>query len=106
LLQSPGVDYTLNNSTVTFLGGSTPKSTDILTAFYRVTGTGPVAKFVDSELPSGTIDSTNVTFTLAQTPSPAFSLKLYKNGSLLTKNTDYSLNGNTIVFNTSAMPQP
>jgi hypothetical protein len=106
LLQSIGVDYTLNGSTISFLPGSTPKATDILAAYYRIAGVGPNAKFVDSEVPGGTIDGTNVTFTLAQAPSPALSLRLYKNGILLTQNNDYSLNGKTIVLNTGAMPSP
>jgi hypothetical protein len=106
LLQAIGIDYTLSGSTLTFLPASIPKSSDIVSAFYRVAGTGPTAKFVDAETPAGTVDGTNVTFTLANAPNPLLSLKLFKNGILMTQNVDYSLSGNTIVFNTSAMPQP
>ncbi|HLH01588.1 MAG TPA: hypothetical protein VKX25_02375 [Bryobacteraceae bacterium] len=106
LLQSPGVDYTISGTGVTFLPNSVPKSTDILSAFYRISGIGPTARFVDAETPGGTIDGTNVTFTLANTPNPALSLKLFKNGILMTQNTDYSLNGSTVVFTANAMPVP
>jgi hypothetical protein len=106
LLQSIGVDYTLNGASVTFLPTSVPRATDVLTAFYRVPGPPTTVVFVDSETPSGTMDGSNLSFTLNATPSPATSIKLYKNGVFLTKGSDYSLNGNTITFaNTTVTPQ-
>lgn len=73
-----------------------------------VIGTGAVVlasalpaatNFVDNETPSGTINSANVTFTLAFTPSPAGSLELFYNG-LVQKSggTDFTLVTNTITF--------
>ncbi len=53
---------------------------------------------VDGETPSGTINSSNVTFTLAHTPSPATSLHLYYNGQRLTLTGDYTLATGTITM--------
>jgi len=43
-------------------------------------GTVLTGTFADQEVPSGTINSANVTFTLAHTPSPAASLTCFENG--------------------------
>ncbi len=107
LLQSVGVDYSLNGTGITFLPGSIPHPTDVLTAYYRVPGTAPLASFTDSEIPSGTIDGNNVNFTLVNSPSPSLSLKLYKNGVLMNQGGDYALSGSSITFtNTAVTPQP
>ncbi len=105
LLQSPGVDYALSGSVITFLPASIPLPTDLIDAQYRLATPGPNAIFVDAELPGGTIDGNNTTFTLASAPNPPLSLKLYKNGVLLTQNTDYTLSGNTITAGTNSIPQ-
>jgi hypothetical protein len=106
LLQAAGVDYTLTGTTVTFLPNSVPRSTDIISAYYRVAGAGTTVVFVDSEVPGGTIDGSNVSFTLANTPNPAASLKFYKNGVLLNQGGDYTLSGSNITFaSTSVTPQ-
>jgi hypothetical protein len=57
--------------------------------------------FVDAEIPSGTKNGTNTTFTLAGTPSPAASLQLFVGGLLLSPGTagDYVLGTATIAFN-------
>jgi hypothetical protein len=61
---------------------------------------------VDLETPSGTINGTNDTFTLAHAPSPAGSLHLYKNGQLmLPGGADYTLTGNSIVYVAGAIPK-
>ena len=99
LEQTLGVDYTLSGAVVTFLSASIPLSTDILQVFYRLPGTGGAASnFVDALVPSGTINGTNPVFTLTSAPNPASSLKLYKNGLLLSQNADYTLSGSTITF--------
>jgi hypothetical protein len=106
LLQTAGVDYTLTGATVAFLANSVPRNADVLSAYYRVAGAGPTVLFVDSEVPGGTIDGNNVSFTLANTPNPAVSLKLYKNGVLLSQGGDYTLSGSNINFaSTSVTPQ-
>jgi hypothetical protein len=56
-----------------------------------------VPNFVDSEVPSGTINGTNVTFTLANTPTSG-SLHLYLNGVRQTPTSDYSISTNTITM--------
>jgi len=63
------------------------------------------AGFVDAETPSGTLNGVNATFTLANTPSPAASLTLYRNGMLQDLNFDYTLAGNTITFQSGAIPK-
>ncbi|HZQ50873.1 MAG TPA: hypothetical protein VFB14_01690 [Bryobacteraceae bacterium] len=106
ILQSYGVDFTVSGQTVTFAAQSLPQTGDVVQAFYRTTGTGPAAAFVDSEVPTGSINGTNLTFTLANAPNPSASLKLYKNGVLLAQGVDYSLSGATITFlSTKATPQ-
>ncbi len=107
LLQSPGIDYSLSGSAVTFVAASVPHPGDVLSAYYRVPGTAPLASFTDSEIPGGMIDGNNAVFTLVSAPAPAVSLKLYKNGVLLTQNADYTISGSTITFsNASVTPQP
>lgn len=56
--------------------------------------------FVDEEVPSGTQDDSNVTFTLANAPSPTSSLHLYVNGVRQKSGggNDYTLSGSTITF--------
>jgi uncharacterized protein YoxC len=102
LLQSPGVDYTLSGMAITFLTASTPQTGDILQATYRLPGTAAATNFVDAATPSGTINGTNLTFTLAYTPNPLASVQLYKNGLLLAQPGDYSVSGTTITFASAA----
>jgi hypothetical protein len=105
LVQKPGVDYSLTGSAVTFTSVSVPKPGDILQAYYRMTGSSPVASFTDAEVPGGAVNGTNAAFTLAAAPSPAKSLKLYKNGMLLLPGGDYTLSGTTVTFSSSVIPQ-
>lgn len=52
-----------------------------------------------NETPTGIIDSSNKDFTLAHTPNPATSLKLFLNGAYQTPaGEDYTLTTATIVF--------
>lgn len=105
ILESNGVDYTISGNTVTFASGSIPQSTDTMTAFYQIAGTGAAVTFVYAEAPGGTINGTNATFTLANAPNPGLSLRLYKNGMLMLQNGDYSLSGKTITFTSGVIPQ-
>lgn len=58
--------------------------------------------FADAEVPSGTINGSNVTFTLAHTPSPAASLDLYLNGvEQRAAGVDYTLSTGTITYGTA-----
>ncbi len=69
--------------------------------------TGPCGQptYSDAEVPGGTMDGVNNTFTVAYTPLGA-SLALFRNGLYQTANSDYTLNGMTIQFVTGAIPQP
>lgn len=58
----------------------------------------------DAEAPSGTINGSNPTFTLAQPPSPVLSLQLFRNGLLQIQGYNYTLSGVTITF--SAVTDP
>ena len=54
--------------------------------------------FVYRETPSGSVNGSNTSFTLAHAPNPASSLCLFLNGQLLTETEDYTLSGSTITF--------
>jgi hypothetical protein len=96
----------LAGTTITFASAAIPQTGDLITTYYRMTGTGPAANFSDDETPGGSINGTNLIFTLANAPNPALSLKLYKNGVLLQENGDFTLSGNTITFiNSAVTPQ-
>jgi hypothetical protein len=68
-------------------------------------GSGGSGMFVDAETPAGTINGTNGSFTLANTPSPAASLTLFLNGLLQDQGVDYTLAANTITFAPASLPQ-
>jgi len=68
-----------------------------------VSGSGP--GFVDSEIPSGTVDGANLAFTLTDKPVPASSLTVYRNGILQKQGLDYTVSSNTITFDAAAVPQ-
>jgi hypothetical protein len=67
---------------------------------YLPTTIPSAVSFVDAEIPSGTKNSTNVTFTLAGTPTPSSSLRLYVGGLLMTPGVggDYALGTSTITM--------
>ena len=62
----------------------------------------PVATW-NQQTPSGLINGSNVTFTLAATPSQALSLNLSLNGLVLRQGAglDYTISGNTITMSTA-----
>jgi len=65
----------------------------------KVIAASSSTSFADNETPTGLINSSNVTYTLANTPSPAASLLLYLNGQLLTAGgVDYTLATATITM--------
>jgi len=61
--------------------------------------------FVDAEIPSGAVNGSNVTFTLASMPNPSTSVALSRNGLLMKQGLDYTLSSNSISFLTGAVPQ-
>lgn len=73
---------------------------------YGNTGSTGNHQHVNQEVPAGTINGTNDTFTLTSTPVPAASLMLFKNG-LLQKagaGNDYVLSVRTITFESDCIP--
>lgn len=108
ILMKPGADFTLNGSAITFLSGAIPEPGDLLTVSYRYTKAGQLAvtaNFVDAETPAGAVNGTNAVFTVAQAPSPAASLQLFRNGVLMKQGADYSVNGATLTFVSAGVPQ-
>lgn len=65
-------------------------------------GSLATTNFVFNEVPSGTLNGTNVTFTLANTPTTG-TVTLYMNGQLLHVggSNDYTISTNTITFVTA-----
>lgn len=61
-------------------------------------GGDQVISFSDAEIPVGTIDGVNVTFSLSVSPNPGSSLKVFRNGLRLDPIIDYSLTGSVLVF--------
>lgn len=94
--QSNFACYAVTGATVTAATATSPASIIIPTP--------PQPISVTAEVPAGTIDGTNATFTLANTPI-AGSIKLYK-GLRMTAGVDYTASGNTITFKPGAIPQP
>jgi uncharacterized coiled-coil protein SlyX len=105
LALSAGVDYTLSGSAVTFLSASKPQAGDMLLAYYRMAGSGSTTNFTDGETPGGTINGTNVTFTLASAPNPSTSLRLFRNGLLVAPGVEYTMSGSSLTFTSARTPQ-
>lgn len=88
-------------ATSTTFGIVEPDNVTITIAAGVITAAGGGSpNFADNETPSGTINGTNVTFTLAHTPSPTGSLILTLAGLTQWQNAsgDYTLSTNTITF--------
>lgn len=69
-------------------------------------GSPPTWNLVDFEVPAGNVNGVTNSFTLANAPNPAFSLKVYRNGLRLRGGgVDYTLSGSTINFIPGAIPQ-
>lgn len=66
---------------------------------------GGSAGFVDAEIPGGAANGSNTSFTLANAPSPALSLELFRNGLLMSQGGDYTLSSNAITFLSASIPQ-
>jgi hypothetical protein len=66
-------------------------------------GTSP--NFADGEIPAGLVNGSNTVFTLANPPSPAASLLLFRNGLLMRQGSDYQISGSTVTFFVASTPQ-
>lgn len=60
--------------------------------------------YINNETPSGTINGTNPTFTIAQVPNPSGSLLLTRNGQVMVSGEGYTLAGRIITFLTGFIP--
>jgi hypothetical protein len=60
--------------------------------------------FVFNEIPAGTINGVNTSFTLAHSPEGS-TLMVYVNGLLMLQGGDYTLSAKTITFLTGAVPE-
>lgn len=64
-------------------------------------GTFVTSGTLTQETPSGTINGSNVTFTLANTPASNSSVQVYLDGVILIQTTDYTISGSTITMTTA-----
>jgi hypothetical protein len=64
-----------------------------------------LASFIDAEIPAGIIDGVNTSFTLANSPQPAASVVIYRNGVRQSAGTDFTLNGTALQFLSPSIPQ-
>jgi hypothetical protein len=113
LRPSEGSGFAVSRAALINASGSIDGAVGNLTDCLHVDGTSgacgtgsSTAGFVDAEVPAGTLDGVNATFTLASAPTPASSLGVYRNGLLLRHTGDYTITGNTLVFVAGAIPQP
>jgi hypothetical protein len=106
LLLRQGLDFSVSNNTVTFVPSALPQPNDVLTASYRINVTLTGVTFIDAEVPAGTVDGVNTSFTLAQAPTPVASLALFRNGIRLKTDLDFTISGGGIVFRAGLAPQP
>jgi uncharacterized protein YoxC len=91
------------NTTVNNLGNSL---TSLTATVNTLSAGGSSAIFVDAEVPSGTMNGINTTFTLANPPAPTTSLNLFRNGLLQRVGIDFTLSGASIAFAGGSVPQP
>ena len=67
--------------------------------------TGDTLQFSDQEVPSGTKNGSNATFTLAYAPSYlGSSLRLLLNNTPLIPGTDFTVSGKTITIDVGSIP--
>lgn len=78
---------------------------DVRRSYVALPVSGVAVSFSDAEVPGGLVNSSNVTFTLSASPSPAASLILVRNGVTMKRGEDYLLSGATVTFQPSAIPQ-
>lgn len=54
--------------------------------------------WVTNEIPTGSVNGSNTSFTLADAPNPASDLEVWINGQKLELTTDYSLSGDDLTM--------
>ncbi len=110
-----GVGFAIGRAAIINTSGQIDGASGNLSDCVRVDGSsgpcgsggsgGVLPSFADGEVPSGSINGSNTTFTLANAPSPGTSLDLYLNGLLLKAGSDFTLSSNVVSFLTVSTPQ-
>lgn len=110
-----GIDYSFNPNSVGNSGGflgikpcGTPEALLNGVSFYNPAPDCECAReamVMIQEVPSGTIDGTNRTFTTSKSPYANSYLTLYLDGVAQTQGVDYSLVGQTIYFAALSVPR-
>ncbi len=90
------------NSTVTAISSTVA---GLVNTVNSLSAGGTNVAFVDAETPSGTMDGTNASFTLASAPAPTGSLELYRNGVMQTAGIDFTLSGAAVTFASDSIPK-
>jgi hypothetical protein len=65
---------------------------------------GSSGDWVEEVVPAGVVDGVNRAFTLPSPPVTPYSLRLFRNGILLRRNVDFSLDGTDILFCVTCAP--
>ena len=103
-IKDEGITVTAAASSLDFTGAGVTASAVGNAATANISGNSVSVAY--DELPSGAINGTNDTFTLAHTPSPANSLDLILGGQTLTGGgEDYTLSTATITMAAGKIPQ-
>lgn len=92
-LLKQGSDYSVSSKNITFLC-SPPTQGDVLLTMYTKVVT--VKQFAMNEAVTFPIVSGTTRIRVSNTPSPASSLMLFRNGQLLTQDLDYTLTGKDV----------
>ena len=104
-----GIVYVPSRAAVIGAAGELESAAGTLDDCIRVDGTtgpcGTGVSFIDGEAPTGAINGVNTSFTLAGTPAPGGSLKLFRNGLLQSAGVDFALTGNAVGFHPVSIPQ-
>ena len=97
-IKDEGVNLNTNVNSIDLVGAGIT-GTNVGSAITATVGTGAGLNFANNETPTGSINDSNVTFTLANSPSPVLSLDLKLNGAMQTAGgVDFTLSGATITF--------
>jgi hypothetical protein len=101
-----GTGFAVNRAAVINPTGGLDAAIGLLTDCLHVDGTsGPcLDNYIDDETPTGTIDGSNVSFTLSTTPAPQASLALFRNGLRIRNGVDFNLSGNVVTFLSCCAP--
>lgn len=93
-------DYSITGKTVT-ISGFIPLAGDVLLAMYSKEII--VKKFAINEAVSFVSISGSLGLSIENTPTPVSSLMLFRNGQLLTQNSDFQVDGNKIIMLNNAI---